>query len=42
MHMNAKFVQNLPCGSRVMNILLAANRRTDSHNEYSEDPRAVQ
>ena len=41
MHTYAIFVQNI-CDSRVMKILLAANRRTDSHNEYSANPGAVQ
>ena len=29
------FDQNIPCGSRVMNISLTANGRPDSHRDYS-------
>ena len=45
MHLNADFDQNIPCGSRVMSIftnLPRADGRTDSHRDYSADPRVVQ
>ena len=42
MHMNAKRDQIIPCGSRVMKILLDANRRMDSHNKHSANPMVVQ
>ena len=35
MHKYAKFDQNIPCGSRVLSILLTANGGTDSHSDYS-------
>ena len=38
MHMYAKFDQNTICGSRGMDIY----GRTDSHSDYSADPRVVQ
>ena len=47
--MYAKFDQNIPRGSRVMNISLTGNRRAggwmyggDLHSDYSADPRVVQ
>ena len=57
MHMYTKCDQNIPCGSRVMNIFTncywmdgrtdgwmnrQTYRRTDSHSDYSADPRVVQ
>ena len=41
--------KNIPCGSRVMNVLLTGNvwtdgrtdRQTDSHSDYSTDPMVV-
>ena len=41
MHLYAKLDQNIPCGSRVMSILQTAKGRTDSHSDYSADPRVV-
>ena len=42
MHVYAKCDQHISCGSRVMNISLTASGRTDSHSDYSADPRVVQ
>ena len=45
MHMYAKCDCNLPCGSRVMIIIINLPRMegwTDSHSDYSADKRVVQ
>ena len=45
MHMYATFDQNIPSGSRVVNIFINykwMDGWADSHNAYSADPRVVQ
>ena len=42
MHTCAMFAQNIPCGSRVMGILLTVSVRTDWRSNYNAHLRAVQ